>query len=50
MGDRGFGLDHDSLMRLAVDIKQVQSLGIEICIVVGAGNLFRGLTGSPAGY
>ena len=44
MGDRGFGLDHDSLMRLAVDIKQVQSLGIEICIVVGAGNLFRGLT------
>ena len=49
MGDRGFGLDHDSLMRLAVDIKQVQSLGIEICIVVGAGNLFRGLTGLQQG-
>ena len=49
MGDRGFGLDHDSLMRLAVDIKQVQSLGIEICVVVGAGNLFRGLTGLQQG-
>ena len=49
MGDRGFGLDRDSLMRLAIDIKQVQALGIEICVVVGAGNLFRGLTGLQQG-
>ncbi len=49
MGDRGFGLDRDSLTKLALDIRRVHLLGTEICIVVGAGNLFRGLTGISEG-
>ena len=49
MGERGFGLDRVALTRLAEDISQVHSMGVEICLVVGAGNIFRGLSAAAAG-
>ena len=49
MGERGFGLDRVALTQLAEDISQVHSMGVEICLVVGAGNIFRGLSAAAAG-
>ena len=49
MGELGFGLDRGALNQLAEDIRQVHSMGVEICLVVGAGNIFRGLGGAAAG-
>ena len=42
MGDRAFGMSPIVLRQIAADIKQVYDLGVEICIVVGGGNIFRG--------
>ena len=49
MGERGFGLDRVALTQLAEDVRQVHSMGVEICLVVGAGNIFRGLSAAAAG-
>ena len=49
MGERGFGLDRVALTQLAEDVRQVHSMGVEICLVVGAGNIFRGLCAAAAG-
>ena len=49
MGDKEFGLDSDTVQRVASDIKQVMDLGIEVCVVVGAGNIFRGVAGASEG-
>ncbi len=43
MGDLGFGIDPDTLSRVASDIADAHALGVEIGIVVGGGNIFRGL-------
>ncbi len=42
----GDPIDTDVLKRLAEEVKQVQALGVQVCIVVGGGNIFRGLSGS----
>lgn len=42
MGDKAFGMSPVVLRQIAADIKQVYNLGVEICIVVGGGNIFRG--------
>lgn len=49
MGDKGFGLDPETVKRVAEDIKQVVSMGVEVCVVVGAGNIFRGVSGAAEG-
>ncbi len=49
MGEKEFGLDPDTVKRVAMDIKEVIDLGVEVCVVVGAGNIFRGVSGSAAG-
>ncbi|HEY4134185.1 MAG TPA: UMP kinase [Alphaproteobacteria bacterium] len=49
MGDGEFGLDHGTVKRLAEEIKSVQSQGTEICLVVGGGNIFRGVMGVTVG-
>lgn len=49
MGDKEFGLNPDTVKRVANDIKQVVDLGIEVCVVVGAGNIFRGVSGAADG-
>ncbi|MGV2433460.1 MAG UNVERIFIED_CONTAM: UMP kinase [Rickettsiaceae bacterium] len=42
MGDKQFGHDYDVIKRIAEDIKEVHDMGIEVCVVVGGGNIFRG--------
>ena len=49
MGGGAFGLDAAALGRCAGDIRRVRLMGIELCIVVGGGNIFRGLAGAAAG-
>ncbi len=49
MGQREFGLDPETVERVAKDIQEVNEMGIEICLVVGAGNIFRGVSGASAG-
>ena len=49
MGEQEFGLDPDTVNRVAQDIKDVVDLGIEVCVVVGAGNIFRGVSGAASG-
>lgn len=49
MGTRGYGIDPAMLKRLAEDIKSVSDDGVEVAVVVGGGNIFRGLAGAAAG-
>ncbi|NKB57051.1 MAG: UMP kinase [Alphaproteobacteria bacterium] len=49
MGEREFGLDSGTVDRIASEIKTVSELGIEVCIVVGGGNIFRGVSAASAG-
>ena len=49
MGGREFGLDPDTVERIAKDVRQVQELGVEVCLVVGGGNIFRGISGAATG-
>jgi uridylate kinase len=49
MGDQGYGLHPPTVQRVAEEVKSVQELGVEICMVIGGGNIFRGLQGSAQG-
>lgn len=49
MGDQGFGLNPPTVQRIANEVKSVHDLGVEICMVIGGGNIFRGLQGSAQG-
>ncbi len=43
MGEKGYGIDPDRLEQYAQEIKSVKELGIEVAIVIGGGNIFRGV-------
>jgi uridylate kinase len=49
MGPQGFGLHPPTVQRIADEVKKIHDLGIEICMVIGGGNIFRGLQGSAQG-
>jgi uridylate kinase len=49
MGDNEFGFDPKAMERIANEVKTVRAMGVEICMVIGAGNIFRGLKGVSAG-
>lgn len=49
MSDQGFGLHPPTVQRIAREIESVHALGVEICMVIGGGNIFRGLQGSAEG-
>ncbi len=49
MGDKGYGQDLATITRIANDIKQVAEMGVQVCVVVGGGNIFRGISGAAAG-
>ena len=49
MGDQGFGLHPPTVERIAQEVKAVHDLGVQICMVIGGGNIFRGLQGSAQG-
>ncbi|MBT4325148.1 MAG: UMP kinase [Cryomorphaceae bacterium] len=49
LGKNSYGIDNDRLFVYAEEIKQIHKQGVEIAIVIGGGNIFRGLTGSKDG-
>ncbi len=49
MGDSGYGIETETVSRIANEIKDVIKLGVEVCLVVGGGNIFRGIKGEAMG-
>jgi uridylate kinase len=49
MGERQYGIDNNQVLQYAHDIKNVKDAGMEIAIVVGGGNIFRGLSAEKSG-
>ena len=49
MGNQGYGLHPPTVERIAREIAKVQELGVQVCLVIGGGNIFRGLQGSAQG-
>jgi len=49
MGDKSFGHDVDTLTAIAEDIQEVCNLGVQVCVVVGGGNIYRGADASMLG-
>src|SRR2546428_5948076 len=50
MGDQSFGIHPQVVQRIANEIKDVHSMGVEVAIVIGGGNIFRGLKASEEGF
>ncbi len=49
MGRREYGLDTDTLGRIALDVRDVVGMGIQVCLVIGGGNIFRGVSAAAGG-
>ena len=50
MGEKQYGIDETRLAEYAAQIKEVHDMGVEIGIVIGGGNIFRGLSGASKGF
>jgi uridylate kinase len=49
MGNRDYGLDIATLKAIAEDVRDVVRLGVQVCLVIGGGNIFRGVAGASSG-
>src|SRR6186713_294422 len=49
MGDKNFGLDSTVISRYAQDIKSIVELGVQVAIVIGGGNIYRGMNEAETG-
>ena len=49
MGNKQFGIDNERIMQYAQEVKEIASLGVEIGIVIGGGNIFRGVQAEQGG-
>src|SRR5437868_2008899 len=49
MGDKSFGFDNDVLSQYALDIKSITDLGVQVAIVIGGGNIYRGMNEAETG-
>jgi len=49
MGDKQFGIDHNRLAQYAKEIKEIVESGVEVAIVIGGGNIFRGIQAAEGG-
>ena len=49
MGRREFGLDNDTVAAIAGDVGDVVAMGVQVCLVIGGGNIFRGVSAAAAG-
>ncbi len=49
MGRREYGLDTDTLARIAIDVGDVVRMGVQVCLVIGGGNIFRGISAAAGG-
>nr|MBR6145513.1 uridine monophosphate kinase [Paludibacteraceae bacterium] len=50
MGAKGYGIDEERLSQYAEQIKQIADMGVQVGIVIGGGNIFRGLSGAQKGF
>lgn len=50
MGDKQYGIDEKRLSEYATQIKEIVDMGVQVGIVIGGGNIFRGLSGASKGY
>ena len=50
MGKQGYGIDVERLQEYAMQIKEIAEMGVQIGIVIGGGNIFRGLSGAGKGF
>ena len=50
MGNQGYGIDSQRLQDYAQQIKEIHEMGVQIGIVIGGGNIFRGLSGASKGF
>ncbi len=49
MGPQGYGIDHDVVKGIAEELKEIKQLGVELSIVIGGGNIFRGISEKAGG-
>jgi uridylate kinase len=49
MGDDQFGINHGTIVRMVDEIAEVTRLGVEVAVVIGGGNIFRGVAGGSVG-
>ena len=49
MGDQGYGISPPTIEKIASEVKSVHEMDVQICMVIGGGNIFRGLQGSAQG-
>ncbi len=49
MGDDPYGINHATIERIVAEIAEVQQLGVELAVVIGGGNIFRGVAGGSVG-
>ncbi len=49
MGDQDYGIDPEFVAELAKEVKAAKDTGLEICVVIGGGNIFRGMAGAAKG-
>ena len=49
MGTRDYGLDNATVRAIAEDVRDVVALGVQVCLVIGGGNIFRGIAGAASG-
>lgn len=49
MGDQAFGIDPATVQRVAGEVKAAKDKGLELCLVIGGGNIFRGMAGAAKG-
>ena len=49
-GEQGYGIDNDILNRIAREISEVSKLGVKVSIVIGGGNIYRGVSAAAAGW
>jgi uridylate kinase len=49
MGRRDYGLDTDTVTRIATDVADVVAMGVQVCLVIGGGNIFRGVSAAAGG-
>lgn len=49
MGDDAFGINHDTIVRIVGEVGEVTRLGVQVAVVIGGGNIFRGVAGGSVG-
>jgi uridylate kinase len=49
MGRGEYGLESETVARIAAEVRTVRDMGVEVCLVIGGGNIFRGVSGAASG-